>query len=152
MTLERHNRYDEKYKAILINENGEINIIQDTPNIMLPNIELISEDIKKEKLSRSSESLEKYYAGCLDIYYKKDTANNCEYYSSGQIGAGMQNVIERAAHIRKVIPYESNVLFFKELLELMNVTFIRNGQLTVMPFPIKYLREYIQMQRSFNPS
>ena len=152
MTLERHNRYDEKYKALVINESGDINIIQDTPNIMLPNIELISEDIKKEKLSRSLESLEKYYAGCLDIYYKKDTANNCEYYSSGQIGAGMQNVIERAARIRKVIPYESNVLFFKELLELMNVTFIRNGQLTVMPFPIKYLREYIQMQKSLNPS
>ncbi len=152
MTLERHNRYDEKYKALVINEGGDINIIQDTPNIMLPNIEVISEDIKKEKLSRSLESLEKYYAGCLDIYYKKDIANNCEYYSSGQIGAGMQNVIERAARIRKIIPYESSVLFFRELLELMNVTFIRNGQLTVMPFPIKYLREYIQISKKLKDS
>ena len=148
MTLERHNRYDEKYKTLIINERGEINIIQDTPNIMLPNIALISEDIKKEKLSRSHEALEKYYAGCLDIYYKKDVANNCEYYSSGQIGSGMQNVVERASHIRKIIPYESNVLFFRELLDLMNVTFIRNGQLTVLPFPVKYLREYIQIQKS----
>ena len=60
----------------------------------------------------------------------------------------MQNVVERASHIRKIIPYESKVLFFRDLLNLMNVTFIRNGQLTVLPFPVKYLREYIQIQKS----
>lgn len=145
MTLERHNRYDEKYRALVINEKGEINIIQDTPNIMLPDMENIFSDITKMKLSRSMEALEKYYAACLDLYYKKE--KDCEYYSSGQIGAGMQNIIEKATHIRKIIPYETENLFFKEMMDLMNVTFIRNSQLTVMPFPIKYLREYIAMNK-----
>ena len=80
-----------------------------------------------------------------DIYYKK--TENTFYYSTGQIGAGMQNKIERASHIRKVKPYENSPLFYEELLETMNVTFVRNGQLTILPFPFKYLREYIQMER-----
>ena len=28
---------------------------------------------------------------------------------------------------------------FDKLLPLMNVTFVRNGQLTVVPFPFKYI-------------
>lgn len=33
---------------------------------------------------------------------------------------------------------------FEKLLPLMNVTFVHNGQLTIVPFPFKYLREYVK--------
>ena len=32
---------------------------------------------------------------------------------------------------------------FEKMLPMMNVSFVHNGQLTVIPFPFKYLREYI---------
>ena len=35
------------------------------------------------------------------------------------------------------------IRLFDALLPLMNVTFVRNGQLTVVPFPFMYLREHI---------
>lgn len=140
MKAERHNKYNEKYKGLILNDNEEINIIQDTSLFMMPDYSLISQDLKKGKISRSKGSLVKYFGGCLDIYYKnyeKDV-----FYSSGQIGSGMNTSIAKASHVRKIIPYKDSPLFFQNYLETMNVTFIRNGQLTVMPFPFKYLREF----------
>ena len=54
----------------------------------------------------------------------------------------MRRVISTAANIRLVEAYLNSKLFFDEMLRLMAVTFVRNGQLTVMPFPFKYLMEY----------
>lgn len=142
MKAERHNRYDENYKGLILNDKDEINIIQDSSLIMMPNTNLIYEDLKTKKLSRSKEDLIKYYGGCLDIYYK--ATPYCIFYSSGQIGSGMNTSIERAAHIRRIIPYNDAPLFCQKQLDTMNVSFIRNGQLTVIPFPFKYLREYIK--------
>lgn len=144
MKAERHNKYNEKYKGLILNDKNEINIIQDTAFFMMPECSLISQNLKTGKISRSKDSLIKYFGGCLDIYYK----NHEDYilYSSGQIGSGMNTTIAKAAHVRKILPYKGTSLFFQDYLETMNVTFIRNGQITVMPFPFKYLREYIKME------
>lgn len=145
MKAERHNKYNEKYKGLILNDREEINIIQDTPFIMLPNTNLIYSDLRISKISRKKEDLIKYFAGCLDIYYK--TNNDYIFYSSGQIGSGMNTVVSRATHIRRIIPYNNSTIFFQKYLETMNVTFIRNGQLTVIPFPFKYLREYSKIKK-----
>ena len=52
--------------------------------------------------------------------------------------------INRAANIRKIEPFKDSILMFEKLLPLMNVTFVHNGQLTIIPFPFKYLREYVK--------
>lgn len=140
MKAERHNKYNEKYKGLILNDKDEINIIQDSSFFMMPECSLICKDLKTGKISRSKDSLIKYFGGCLDIYYKN--SDDGILYSSGQIGSGMNTTIAKAAHVRKIIPYKGAALFFQNYLETMNVTFIRNGQLTVMPFPFKYLREY----------
>jgi len=140
MKAERHNKYNEKYKGLILNDKDETNIIQDSSFFMMPECSLISQDLKTGKISRSKDSLIKYFGGCLDIYFKN--TGDCILYSSGQIGSGMNTTIAKAAHVRKIIPYKGAALFFQNYLETMNVTFIRNGQLTVMPFPFKYLREY----------
>ena len=93
----------------------------------------------------TKELRDKYFLGCLDIYYKE--CDSYAYYSVNQIGAGMTTTIARAAHIRRVIPYGTDPIFFEELLQTMNVTFVRNGQLTILPFPFKYLREYIKLNK-----
>lgn len=140
MKAERHNKYNEKYKGLILNDKNEINIIQDSSLFMMPECSLISQDLKTGKISRSKDSLIKYFGGCLDIYFKN--TGNSILYSSGQIGSGMNTAIVKAAHVRKIVPYKGADLYFQDYLETMNVTFIRNGQLTVMPFPFKYLKEY----------
>ena len=48
-----------------------------------------------------------------------------------------------ACCMRKVISM-GDTLEYEELLPLMAVEFVRNGQYTVLPFPFKYLREYAE--------
>lgn len=144
---DRHNKSTEKYRGLVMNDKGQINIIQDSPLVMYPDWERISEGIKKGINMRTNEIRDSYFLGCLDIYYKE--LEDCAYYSVNQIGAGMNTSIARAANIRQVIPYGTAPIFFEELLETMNVTFVRNGQLTVLPFPFKYLREYVDIHKTW---
>ena len=59
------------------------------------------------------------------------------------IGEGMRCTVRHASNIRKIEKVGQATDLFSQLLPLMDVTFVRNGQLTVIPFPFKYLREYI---------
>ena len=45
--------------------------------------------------------------------------------------------------MREIQAVEGSKLIFKKVLPLMGVEFVRYGMLTVVPFPFKYLREYI---------
>ena len=89
---------------------------------------------------RSKEKRDELLSSCLDIKMFSDGAS--EYYFVGTIGNGMRWLINRAATIRKIEPFEDSTPMFEKLLPLMNVTFVHNGQLTILPFPFKYLREY----------
>ncbi len=137
-------------------QHGEsINIIQETELRTLPDIFEVENQLKRYKQEvavaenkhsvkgvRSSQYKEQLLGSCLDIkcYQKK----GCQYYYSGVSGYGLNSTIQCAANIRRIIPYKESKLFFDQLLPLMGVTFVRNGQLTVVPFPFKYLREYIK--------
>ena len=55
----------------------------------------------------------------------------------------MKYSMERACVIREVEAVADSKLIFNDVLPLMGVEFVRNGMLTVTPFPFKYLREYI---------
>lgn len=47
-----------------------------------------------------------------------------------------------ACHLRQIIAVNGSKLIFKQLLQSMDVDFVRTGQSTVIPFPFKYIREY----------
>ena len=136
-------------------QHGEsINIIQGTELRTLPDMFEVEAQLKRYKQEvavaenkrsvkgvRSTQYKEQLFGSCIDIKcYQKD---GCQYYYSGVSGYGLNSTIQCAANIRKIIPYKESELFFDQLLPLMSVTFVRNGQLTVVPFPFKYLREYI---------
>lgn len=55
----------------------------------------------------------------------------------------MKYTIERAGVVREIQAVEGSKLIIKKVLPLMGVEFVRYGMLTVVPFPFKYLREYI---------
>ena len=67
-----------------------------------------------------------------------------QFYFVGTIGEGMRWNIPRAANVRCIEGYNNAPLMFEQLLPTMSVSFVRNGQLTVLPFLFKYLREYVR--------
>ena len=91
---------------------------------------------------RGEEERREYLSGNIDINYIEQDEMLARF-SVGEIGNGMKYTIERASVIREIHAVEGSKLVFKELLPLMGVEFVRYGMLTVIPFPFKYLREYI---------
>lgn len=127
-----------KEKTVIADSNGNVIVISRTPTFTLPNKEIFN----LSEISRSKESREELLSGVVDINLYE--INNKSFYSVGIQGYGMQTSIPKASHL-----YEVDVIqghnFIKELMETMAVSFVKYKSFTVMPYPIKYLNEYILM-------
>lgn len=133
----------EKIHGIIRDASGNVNIIKDTGWFTIPEIHSIKAELANGNTKlRGKEKRDELLSSCLDIKMFNDGVS--EYYFVGTIGNGMRWSINRAANIRKIEPFEDSILMFEKLLPLMNVTFVHNGQLTIIPFPFKYLREYVK--------
>ena len=132
----------ENVKGIIRDLDGNINIIKDTDWFTIPEIF----DIKSELAAgntklRGREKRQELLSAVLDI--KALDENGEKRYFVNDIGEGMRCTVRHASNIRKIEKVGQATDLFSQLLPLMDVTFVRNGQLTVIPFPFKYLREYI---------
>ena len=96
---------------------------------------------------RGEEERNEYLSGNIDINYIEQDVMSARF-SVGEIGNGMKYTIERASVVREIQAVDESKLIFKEVLPLMGVEFVRYGMLTVVPFPFKYLREYIEKDRA----
>ena len=132
----------ETVKGVIRFADGSINVIKDAGLFTVPEISEIAEllDNGDNKL-RGKERREELLSSCLDIKMYGDNGR-CNYFV-GTIGEGMRQNIQRACVIRSVEGYAGAEVVFEQMLPMMNVTFIHNGQLTVLPFPFKYLKEYV---------
>lgn len=127
-----------------VKRGEDINVIYNTRLRTLPEINFIRERLKSgDNKLRSEASREELFASVTDVKCFAQNDHSLNYFT-GIIGAGMNRSIQNAANIRRVETYRFSKLFFDKILELMAVTFVRNGQLTVMPFPFKYLHEYVK--------
>ncbi len=128
--------------GIIRYENGDINIIRKTSWFTIPEMEEIHKKLTLgDTCLRGKEKRRALLSSITDI--KLFEQGRRKYYFAGIIGEGMRAVVNSSANIRMIEPYKNAPVKFDDLLPLMNVTFVRNGQLTVLPFPFKYLREYI---------
>ena len=129
--------------------NDSINIIHETGLHTVPNIFGIKEElVKGNNKLKNKTARDNYLSALLDVKTFKNN-NNELYYFVGEMGAGINSTLS-GVPIRKIETYENSILFFDKLLPLMGVTFVRNNQLTVIPFPFKYLREYISTKNSIS--
>ena len=110
----------------------------------LPEFEELKSELNSGNTAlRNKDSRDEYLTSVTEI--RKYHLDNKDYYSVGICGSGMKPSIQNSAIIRTVEQKKTGNADFSRLLPLMNVSFVRNGQLTVIPFPFKYLREYITM-------
>lgn len=129
-------------RGVIRFEDGNIAAIKDTGLFTLPEMDSINKLLTNgDNMLRGKERREELLSSCLDIktYKEKDA----DFYFVGTIGDGMRPSIQRASVIRKIEGINVSRICFDKFLPLMNVSFVINGQLTVIPFPFKYLREYV---------
>ena len=135
--------YDDEIVEIVSLTPNRIYVIKDAGLIALPDLDGIANELESGNTKlRSKVMREMLLSGCLDIRTYKEEERT--FYFVGDIGAGMQTTVGRAANIRELCADDNGKVDIASLLPLMDVDFVRNGQLTVIPFPFKYLREYIR--------
>ena len=134
---------DGNIKGIVGIGEDSIYIIKDVGLIALPNLDGIANELESGNTKLRGKSMrESLLSGCLDIRTYDEDGHT--YYFVGDIGAGMQTTVGHAANIRELCTEGSGKVDIERVLPLVDVDFVRNGQLTVVPFPFKYLREYIR--------
>lgn len=134
----------EDVDGIVMDHEGHINVIKKTDWITIPEIKKIKDEFKQDRVHefRSEAGREEFLSACTDI--KMFEQDGGKYYFVGVIGRGMRANVPNAANIRCIEPYENAPVFFDKLLPLMNTPYIHNQRLTVIPFPFKYLREWVK--------
>ncbi len=133
------NNYEGKEKVIIADDLGNINIISRTNKTILPSQELFN----MSTISRNKESREKYLSGVIDVNLF-DFGDGNLFYNSGIKGSGMNTAIPKAPLLYKTeVIVGKNIIF--DILKTMSVSFVKYKAFTVLPYPIKYLNEYILM-------
>jgi hypothetical protein len=80
----------------------------------------------------------------LNINYHRD--EKTPFYYVGKAdgkGKSLKQTLINASNIREIHVIKG-VCVFEQLLETLNVNFVKQGELTVLPFPFKYLRELMK--------
>lgn len=90
---------------------------------------------------KQKDSLEDLFDASLNIKYFGETEKEA-YYFVGDRRENVQFSFKDACHLRQIVAVNSSKLTFRQLLQTMDVDFVRTGQSTVIPFPFKYIREY----------
>ena len=99
-------------------------------------------------LTKDKETIEELFNSSIDIKYFGETEQEA-YYFVGNSKASIQSSFKDSCHLRKIVAVgKDSKLVFSQLLPTMDVDFVRTGQSTVIPFPFKYIREYIEMNKT----
>lgn len=97
--------------------------------------------------SKSKEIMDDLFAASLNINYFIENDAEAQYFV-GQCRESIQFSLKDSLHLRKIIAEKGSKLIFKDILKTMDVDFVRTGQSTVLPFPFKYIREYMEMEKA----
>ena len=125
-------------KMVVFDDKGNINLIVDSGLIPLPNKEMFVIDSPRSKESRASN-----LSGVLDINLYQSAEN--AQYSAGLIGKGVNTSIPTAPHIYSS-KIETGEQLMPYLLETLGVQFVKYNSFTVLPYPFKYIREWVLME------
>lgn len=140
--FESAKRSSEIIKGIIRDENGNINIIKDTKWVTIPEIFKVRQELENGNTAiKGIEKRNELFSSVVDI--KQFSYNNSIYYFAGVVGKSLDDM-STAVNIRRIDIYENSKELFYKLFPLMDVGFVHNRQLTVIPFPFKYLREYVK--------
>ena len=131
-------RSKEKGKVVVSDGRNAI-LISRTDRFPLPSPAIFVTESPRGKESKATN-----FAGLIGInYYIED---DTEFYNVGFVDADdMHAALPNASVIYKTTVYKG-ANFIERFLETMNVIFVKHNNFTVVPFPVKYLREHISAQ------
>lgn len=153
--IERNDQLTTAYDYIILdkqNENYYAVSKTSLKTIPSPSLYEAANNQKGTLAYRNKEARNKYLAGLINLNYFY--AQNQLYYNVGVIGNGMQSKESVASVVRKIECLNDNnksqLLDMQQLLQSMDVVWVKFKNLTVLPFPIKLMNEYIRKDKNNN--
>lgn len=151
------NSSERAFEILVEDYEGNINAIYKTKQYPIVDFEGIynyfnTVDLEKEKFNPARKGKEasishakRYHLieGFHELKYY--LADNKAYYSTG-VNVGTNN-FSKTAPIREVCVYKGE-LILEKILPTLDDFFVKNKEFTVLPFGLKYLREFRQIIRS----
>ena len=123
-------------------------VLEDTAMFTIPEIEALRQEMArnandkaKSKVSRSADARRKFFTAVTDINRFRMNGYDEFLYNVGIIGSGMNTTIQRGSRVRRLRLINGKD-FSEDLLVMLTDAHVRNGQMTVLPFPFKYINEY----------
>ena len=146
--IEYSKYYDSSFEAIIEDFEGNINLISKTslyPIVDFQNIYKFynSRDQNLKTFSMSLKNDKSAYPLVRSMHYLKSFTQNSEYYYS----VGMpnnSNSFSTTSPFRKISIIEGNLIEDK-ILSSLNIYFVKNKDYTVVPYPLKYIREKVDL-------
>lgn len=136
---------DKTVTGLVKYSDESIDVIRETDLFTIPEIFNLKAELESgNTYLRNKKKRNELLSSVIDIKLYEE--NDEKFYFVGTIGDGMQSKIETASIIRSIKSFNNMPVQFERLLPLMNISFVRNGRLTVYPFPFKYLREYVKRE------
>ena len=108
----------------------------------------LGEPILLHAEQKTKENKKKFFNSLIGV--KSTMLDGTFKYFVGKKENGIKQSIATSCIIRDVIPWNQNginpngEILFNDFCHMLTVEFVRNGQYTVTPFPVKYLKEYIR--------
>ena len=123
---------------VVVSDGKNAIMISRTNRFPLPN-----PDIFLTSSPKGNESKSNNFSGLCGINYYREEGT--EFYNVGFVNVNdIQGVIPNASVIYKTTVFKGEN-FIDRFLETMSVIFVKHNNFTVVPFPVKYLREYIEL-------
>lgn len=95
---------------------------------------------QRAKNVATNETKMKFMGGCIGVGYYKLSDSRWIYYVGAQDNPNQ--AITNASWVYQIESIGDSEIFFEELFPMMAVPFVRHGQNSVIPFPIKYVNEW----------
>lgn len=123
--------------------SGDVNVVSRTSLYSIPDHEAIRKEFESRGfMSRSNENKQRYLTEVTDIACARE-GDRVGYYRVGVYSHNMDRTVAKASLIRRVEAVGDSSLLLEGLLPLLDVDFVRMRQLSIVPFPLKYLREWM---------
>lgn len=142
----------------VVDPDMNVNIVRFTPIKTLPNATAILQMIEENKRNsrkrtegvKEEKSKNENFGGCVDIGYIRISDTLWIYYV-GQYN-NLKQSIANASVVREIEAVDGSRVFFDKIFHMMSIPFVKHNQNSVIPFTIKYLKEWCLSMDYFNPN
>lgn len=136
---------------LLARIDGELYGIKQSELRTMPNKSLYYKTIEDPEFRyyRNKTGLDEYMSGI--VYENHWLENGRVKYNVGKIGRGMQTTIDKGSVVRIINSFSGDILEEEaekiyRMLKMTEVTFVKYKDLTVLPYPLKLLKEAARIE------